>query len=181
MLREAGGRAQGHSGLHSSAQTSGPCRRPPWAPSQVPSATRTINSQDSLRRLRGASGIWESGGFGMSLNQEPRGRGLPSAQLGRPSVGQQPWSPPRAGRLDARWHCDLAERRPPSDELPSGEASPPPRDSCCPCCPAQPGLASCLSHRHWGRGSKSSPQVPIPGAVSQQVQGLPPSPACPVL
>lgn len=82
-----GGRAQGHSGPHSSAQTSGPCRRPPWAPSQVPSATRTINSQDSLR-------IWESGGFGMSLNQEPRGSGLPSAQLGRPSVGQQPSSPP---------------------------------------------------------------------------------------
>lgn len=144
-------------------------------PGLLPQRQLILRIACTVQALRGCRhlGKW---GLGLSLNQEPWGSGLPSPQLSAsPSVRPQPSSPsspPRVGALAARWHCDLAERRPPTQSslerrppLPRGRAARARRTAplaglptacpASPCCPAQPRPSSCLSHRTGG--SKSSP------------------------
>lgn len=136
------------------------------------------------------------------MNQEPWGSGPPSPQLSTsPSVPPQPSSPsspPRVGALAARWHCDLAERRPRTRSrlerrppLPRGRAARAMRaaplaglPTACPaspCCPAQPRPSSCLSHKNWGVKIKplgASPWGRIPvGAGPSSFPGPPVLPA----
>lgn len=124
--------------------------------------------------------------------------GLPAAPVSLPisrsATLPGPSSPPRAGTLATRWHCDPAEQLQPREWIMSGEeASPPP-----PAVPragawvaplpgpprggwtspaalnTQPG--SCFSHNHLG-GAASSPGASL-GLSSQWVWVSPHSPFC---